>query len=236
MQGGPFGRPFHLPMFKRSLLLLVFAASLHAAPPKPYHIALEANPAAPFPFLGKFGTVTIHVYPAGVRAETFWLNGFTRNGSGAVTVENPLGRMYTDVPLSQISTTLHKLSTSGVEASAPVEITQSSGNVKGMPARRYRLIYAPEAWIDVWMTDAIPENPQLRAVINEFVRGVSPATANSINNLRGMPLYVELNFRRYKKLPLVRLKSIAWSDEGQDAALKVGTLYFKAPLLDSIWK
>jgi hypothetical protein len=168
--------------------------------------------------------------------ETFWLNGFTRNGTGAVTVENPLGRMYTDVPLSQISATLHKLSSSGVESSAPAGITQSSGTVKGIPARRYRLTYGPEAWIDVWTTDAIPENPQLRAVINEFVRGVSPATAALINNLRGMPLYVELNFRRYKKLPLVRLKKVDWSNAGQDDALKVGMLYFKAPLLDSIWK
>src|SRR3954466_7353617 len=124
-------------MLKRSLLLFVFAASLHAAPPKPYHIELEANPGAPFPFLGKFGTVTLHVYPAGVRAETFWLNGFTRNGTGAVTVENPLGRMYTDVPLSQISSTLHKLSTSGVESAAPGETTQTLGNEKGTPARRY---------------------------------------------------------------------------------------------------
>lgn len=223
-------------MRKYLLLLLVFGASLHAAQPKPYHIELEANPAAPFPFLGKFGTVTLHVYPAGVRAETFWLNGFTRNGTGAVTVENPLGRMYTEVPLSQISSTLHKLSTSGVESAAPGEITQSTGTVKGIAARRYRLTYGPEAWIDVWTTDTIPENPQLRAVINEFVRGVSPATAAVINNLRGMPLYVELNFRRYKKLPLVRLKTITWSSEGQDAALKVGALYFKAPLLDSIWK
>jgi len=219
---------------KYLFLLIALTASLHAAPPKPYHLELEANPAAPFPFLGKFGTVTLHVYPAGVRAETFWLNGFTRNG--AVTVENPLGRMYTDVPIAQISSTLHKLSTSGVESAAPTEITQSMGTVKGIAARRYRLTYGPEAWIDVWTTDVIAENPQLRAVINEFVRGVSPATAAVINNLRGMPLYVELNFRRYKKLPLVRLKNITWSSEGQDAALKVGALYFKAPLLDSIWK
>ena len=57
-----------------------------------------------------------------------------------------------------------------------------------------------------------------------------------MNGIHGMPLYVELNFRRYKKLPLVRMKSITWNAEGQDDALKVGTLYFKAPLLDSIWK
>jgi len=47
---------------------------------------------------------------------------------------------------------------------------------------------------------------------------------------------VELNFRRYKKLPLVRLKSFSLSNVGQENALKVGMLYFKAPLLDQIWK
>jgi hypothetical protein len=223
-------------MLKRLILLCAFAGALHAAPPKPYHLTLEANPAAPFPFLGKFGTVTLHVYPAGVRAETFWLNGFTRNGTNAVTVENPLGRMYTEVPVAQISATLRKVSTSGVEKAGPGSITKTTGVVKGIPARRYRLPYGPEAWIDVWTTDMIPENPQLRAVINEFVLGISPATAAAIGSIRGTPLYVELNFRRYKKVPLVRLKSVVWSSAGQDDALKTGTLYFKAPLLDSIWK
>lgn len=223
-------------MLKRFLFVTLFAASLHAAPPPAYHLELEANPATPFPFLGKFGTVTLHVYPAGVRAETFWLNGFSRNGTNAVTVENPLGRMYTGVPVTQISSTVHKIATSGMEAAAPTGTQISAGTVKGMPARRYRLVYGPEAWIDVWTTDRIPENPQLRAIINEFVRGISPATAASMNAIHGTPLYVELNFRRYKKIALVTMKNITWSNDGQDDALKVGTLYFKAPLLDSIWK
>ena len=57
-----------------------------------------------------------------------------------------------------------------------------------------------------------------------------------MNAIHGTPLYVELNFRRYKKIPLVTMKKITWSIDGQDDALKTGTLYFKAPLLDSIWK
>jgi hypothetical protein len=223
-------------MLKRFLIVTLLAASLHAAPPPAYHLELEANPATPFPFLGKFGTITLHVYPAGVRAETFWLNGFSRNGTKAVTVENPLGRMYTDVPVTQISANLHKIATSGMEAAAPGATQIIAGTVKGMPARRYRLVYGPEAWIDVWTTDRIPENPQLRAIVNEFVRGISPATAASMNAIHGTPLYVELNFRRYKKIALVKMKNITWSSDGQDDALKVGTLYFKAPLLDSIWK
>lgn len=197
---------------------------------------LEANPAAAFSFLGRFGMVTLDVYPAGVRAESIWLNGFTRNGTSTLTVENPLGRMYTDVPLAQIRTTLRKLSTSGVENAGPVGFTQIVGTLKGIPARRYRILYGPEAWIDVWTTDTINENPQLRAVVDEFVRGISPATAPVMFSIHGMPIYVELNFSHYKKVPLLRLKSIAKNSDGQDDALKTGAHYFKAPLLDSIWK
>lgn len=223
-------------MLKRLAFLLAVTSSLHAATPRPYHLELVANPAAPFPFLSKFGTVTLHVFPAGVRAETFWLNGFTRNGTSAITVMNPLGRMYTDVPVTQISAILHELSSSGVEKVAPDSITTINGTVKGIAARRYRLSYGPQAWIDVWTTDTIPENPQLRAVVTEFVRGVSPATAKAMSSLSGMPLYVELNFRRYKKVPLLRLKNFAWNSEGEEDALSTGMLYFKAPLLDAIWK
>jgi hypothetical protein len=144
--------------------------------------------------------------------------------------------MYTEVPVAQISTTLHKLSTAGVEAAAPAAPQVMAGTVKGLPARRYRLQYGPEAWIDVWTTDAIPENPQLRTVVDQFVRGISPATASVMTSLKGTPLYVELNFRRYKKLPLLRMKSLTWSDQGAADALKVGAFYFHAPLLDSLWK
>ena len=192
-------------------MLLAVAASLHAAPPRAYHLELEANPAAPFPFLGKFGTVTLHVYPAGVRAETFWLNGFSRNGTGAVTVENPLGRMYTDVPLAQISTTLHKLSTSGSKAR------------RRPRSRRYRHRERDPR-------PPLPPRSTARSLDRRLddrhasprIRSSAPSSTNSsaaspplpppsINGIRGMPLYVELNFRRYKKLPLVRMKSIAWN-------------------------
>jgi hypothetical protein len=219
------------------LVLPAFVAALHAAPPpKPYHLELEANPATSFPYLGRFGTVTLHIYPDGVRAETFWLSGFTRNGTSAVTVENPLGRMYTEIPLTQISANLRRIATSGVEKAGPTSIVPITGDVKGIPARRYRLFYGADAWIDVWTTDAIPENPQYRAIVNELVRGISPATEVAIRSIPGTPLYVELNFRRYKKVPLVRLKSVAWNSEGQDDALKTGALYVKAPLLDAVWK
>src|ERR1051326_2104181 len=45
----------------------------------------------------------------------------------------------------------------------------------------------------------------------------------------GTPLYGELNFRRYQKLPLLRLKSFAPNDDGEAEALRVGKLYYSAP-------
>ena len=216
-------------------LLLITAPTLAAS--RPYHLTLEAHPAAPFPFLARFGKVTLDVYPGGVRAETFWLNGFSRNGSKAVTVENPFWRMYTEVPLASIASTLRKLSTAGVENAAPAALQKPVGGaVKGLAALRYRLQYGPEAWIDIWTPRAVPENPQLRAIVNELVAGISPATASVARAIPGTPIQVELNFRRYKKLTLLELKKIRYDSAGQDAALKVGTLYFKAPLLDAIWK
>jgi hypothetical protein len=226
-------------MLKRlALVSLLLCTPLQAAPapPKPYHIQLEVNIAAPFPFLSKFGTVTLHVYPAGVRADTLWLYGFTRNGASTVTVENPYGRMYTYVTMSEITNMLHKTPTEELSAVPHSIVPPISGKVRGIPARRYRLLYGPEAWIDIWTTEVVPENPQLRTLVDAFVRGISPSTADSLKLVPGTPLYVELNFRRYKKLPLIRLKSFSRSSAGQEDALKVGALYFKAPLLDSLLK
>ena len=215
---------------------LVAAASFAAAP---YHLTLEANPAAPFPYLGRFGTVTLHVYDAGVRAETIWLNGFSRNGTSSITVENPYGRMYTDVPVASVASILGRLAGGGnsVEhAATGTLLPPVGGKVHGIDARRYRIVYGPAAWIDIWTTRAVPENPQFHAIVNELLRGISPGTYAVARNIPGMPLYVELNFRRFHKLPLLRTKSIAFDDAGETDALKVGALYFKAPLLDSIWK
>jgi hypothetical protein len=82
----------------------------------------------------------------------------------------------------------------------------------------------------------IPENQQLRAIVEEFVRGIAPGTAAVAKDIPGTPVYVELNFRRFKKLPILKLKSLAFDNAGEEDALKVGPIYMKAPLLDSIWK
>jgi hypothetical protein len=220
----------------RLLAILLFALPSFAA--QPYHLQLEASPAAVFPYLGKFGTVDLHVYARGVRAETFWLNGFSRGGDHAVTVMNPLARMYVDVPISDIASTLTKIAgaAGALERSiAPVLERPVSGTVNKLAATRYRLTYGPTGWIDVWTTNAIPENAQLRMLVDEFVRGISPGTANVSRTIRGTPIYVELNFRRFRKVPLLRLKKLTFAADDEDDALKLGAFYVRHALLEKLF-
>lgn len=207
-------------------LLLAVTASV-----RPYHLTLEANPAAPFPFLSKFGNVTIEVYPKGVRAESLWLRGFSRNGAPFVTVEDPLNRTYSDIALTEIVSTLHQLSGPIPEtlAAAPESIVVTSGTVHGIAARRYRLMYGAAAFIDVWTTTALGDAPQYRALVDQFVGGLSPGTAASMRKITGVPVYVELNFRRFRKVVILRVKNIAFDAKGEDDALNVSSFMFRAP-------
>ena len=224
---------------KRAFLLIALALPVFGATPAPkYHLELEANPAAPFPFLAKFGKVDLHIYGGGVRAETLWLNAFSRNGSRDLTVMNPLGRMYVDMPITNIASMLSKL---GAAREAPGVVPPSlapalRGKVKGIDATRYRIVYGPQAWIDLWMTTAVPENAQVRRIVNELVAAISPATAITARKVPGTPILVELNFSHYRKLPLVQLKSLKLNNAGEEDALKVGAVYMKAPFADAILK
>lgn len=223
------------------LVALVAVLSLPASAAPRYHLELEANPAAAFPYLSKFGTsIEVHVYPSGVRAEALWLNSFSKNNAPTVTVANPLGRMYVEVPVSEIAPTLHRLAgdAAGVEKRAvatrgPV----IKGKVGGLDATRHRLMYGPQAWIDIWTTYAIPENPQLRRISEQLVAGISPGTAQLARTIPGTPVYIELNFRRFKKVPLLKLKQLTFDESAEDEedALELGPLYVKAPLLDRLF-
>lgn len=219
-------------------LFLLSLADPAAPAPRPYHLQLEARPGAVFPYLAKFGRIQLDVYPSGVRADTIWLNGFSRNGADTITVENPLARMYTDVPVAQMSSLLQKLGTIGsIERdAAPAKVVASKGKVGGIAATRYRMIYGPTAWIDLWTTNAIPENPQFRRIVNDLVSAISPETGKLARSIPGTPIFVELNFRRFKKIPLVRLKKLSYGTADEKDALTVGSFYVRAPLLDSLWK
>src|ERR1044072_9287576 len=185
---------------RRLLLLALIALPALAAPaPRPYHLTLEADPAAPFPFLSRFVRTRLHVYCGRVRAETVWQNGFSPNGASAITVENPYGRMYTEVPLSNIGSIVAKMAGSELRNATQTLATPTAGRVGELPATRYRPIYGPQAYVDIWATHAVPENPQFRTIIAQFVGGISTGTAALAKTIPGTPVYVELNFRRFKK-------------------------------------
>ena len=204
---------------------------------KPYHLELEASPGGVFPYLGKFGDVDLHVYAGGVRAEAFWLNSFSKNGSPHVTVANPLGRMYVDVPVTDIAPLLRKIAGSDakIEQSASPTLGKSvAGKVGKLAATRHRLVYGPTAYIDVWTTNAVPENPQLRRIVNSLLEGISPGTAKVAAKLSGTPVYVEINFRRFKKVPLLKLKKLTMSADDEKDALTLGPLYIRAGVMDKV--
>jgi hypothetical protein len=110
------------------------------------------------------------------------------------------------------------------------------GKVRGIDAVRHRLEFGPNAYIDFWTTTVVPENAQFRRIVNELVSAISPGTGQAAAKISGTPLYVELNFRRFKKVPLVRLKKLSYDTAGETDALTVGSFYFKAPLLDALWR
>jgi len=214
---------------------LFISASAFAA--KPYHLELEASPGAVFPYLGRFGDVELHVYEGGVRAEALWLNSFSRNGAADVTVMNPLGRMYVEVPIADIAPTLRKLAgnSAGIErAAVPSGVTSSKGKVGKYEATRNRLSYGPEAWIDVWTTKVVPENPQLRRIINALLEGISPGTARLASKLSGTPILIELNFRRFKKVQLLKLKKLSMTADDEQDALTLGAMYMRATVLEKL--
>jgi hypothetical protein len=223
-------------MRRLAVLALIAFPVFAATAPRPYHLTLEATPAAAFPFLSKFGTVTLHVYNGGVRAETFWLNGFSRDASPNITVENPYGRMYTEVPVANVGSIVGKLAGAELRNTMPQLATPTAGRVGELPATRYRLIFGPAAYIDIWATHVFPENTQLRAIVMQFVSGISPGTASLAKTIPGTPIYVELNFRRFQKLPLLRVKSIAYDNSGEADALKVSSFMLHASLLDNLWE
>lgn len=220
-----------------ALAVLVLTAAANAA--TPYHLELQSSPAAVVPLLEKFGTVQFHVYAGGVREESMWLDSFSRTGSPTVTLMNPLARMYTDVPIEEFPALLARMTglrKNEVADDVPVLAAPVAGKVNGLDARRYRLTYTPNEWIDIWTTTVLPENRQLRRIVDSFVRHFVPGTAAPLARIPGNPIYVELNTELHPKHPLLRLKSLHFTADDESEKLRVGKWYLRAPLLDAIWK
>ena len=205
-----------------------------------YRLDLEVYATAPFPFLKRFGSVDVSVFPEGVGAEMLLIRGFSRNNTSTVTIMNPIARLYAEIPIAQMRSILLKLGGQDSElmpglAEFPIDKNVIAGTVKGIPARRYRVILG-ESWIDVWTSTQIPRNPQLIRLLSEVLGTVSRSSSILIERIPGTPLYVEMNTKRFKKLVLVRPASFQQSDSGAADALSVGRFYVKAPFSDILFK
>ena len=218
----------------RLIAIVLFALTASA---QPYHLELEATPEAVFPYLGRFGNVELHVYAGGVRAEALWLDAFSRNGAEAVTVVNPLGRMYVDVDVAEIASILTRLAGAAVveRNAAPILSKPLAGKVQGIAATRHRLVYGTDAWIDVWTTDVISENAQMKRIVNQIVSGISPRTGEVASTIPGTPVHVEMNFRRFKKVTLVRMKKLTHTADDEEDALTRGAFYVRASVLEKLF-
>lgn len=206
------------------LLLVLLVVSTQAAVAQAYRVDLELTPAAPFPFLSKFGTIDVQVYPGGVRTEALLIHAFSRNGDKSVTLEYPLSRIYYDIPVSSVRPTLLQLARAKNEIMPgmkefPVEYV-GSGTVRGVAAKCYRIRLGPEAHINVWTTSAVPRNPQFELLLAESLRAVSRTTPALLGKVPGLPIYVELNTTRFKKFTVLRLKQIVRSGTGEENAFK----------------
>ena len=217
-----------------SALFVLFLVPSADSATRPYHVELDADLGAVFPTFGRFGNIRIHVYPAGVRADSSLLNAFSRNGAKALIVLKPMVRMYTDVALTEM-TAMIAAGTDEFE-DVPRIVGPTAGKVGSLAAMRYRLQYNKTEWIDVWTSRDIPVNTQFRAVIDAAIRGLSERSADVVRKIPGTPVYIELNFRGYNKVALLKLRRLTWNNAGETAALNLGNYYFKVPMLDAIWR
>ncbi len=210
-------------------ILLAVSAAKAAAAQRPFHVRLESNAAASFPLLRRFGTSTIDLFPAGFRVKTIWLRGFSRNGSRTFTVENPVSRTYVVMPMSEVGGIVHALGGQPIDAVPPGRIQVMNGTVRGLPARRFRLLYGGDEFIDVWTTSALGATPEYRAFVIEIVRAISPPSAAVVKGIPGTPLYVEANVGKHRKVVVLRPRSVAYNRDGESDALRIGQFMFPAP-------
>jgi hypothetical protein len=202
-----------------------------------YRLDLVARPTAPFPFLKRFGSINLSLYPGGVRGESLFLSGFSRSGSPTITVENPISRMYGDLPIGQVGTILRRLGGSSGAVMPelyefPIDPAVISGKVNGIRARRFRVVLGPEAWIDVWTTTEIPENRQFRVVAEQALEAISPSTVNVARKIPGTPVYIEMQTRRFRKLAILEPVRLTRGTAAEESAkLSVRSFMVGVPVL-----
>ncbi|MCA1732923.1 MAG: hypothetical protein LC732_04900, partial [Acidobacteria bacterium] len=180
-----------------------------------------------------FGSIELSLFPGGLSGKAMMLRGFSRNAASAITVKNPLARLYAEVPIANVRPMILSLAGwNGAMFPRAREFPLSNpqrGKVGGLDAMRYQVRLGPASSIDVWSTTAIPAHPQYRRLAREFASAVSPAAASLLDRIPGTPVYVELNTTHHRKVVLLRVKGFSRAADGEEAALTLGRAYIKAP-------
>ena len=195
---------------------------------RPFHLQLESNAAAAFPLIQRFGTARIDVYPAGFRVNTLWLRGFSRDPR-RITIENSVSRTYVAKPMSEVGVIARTIGGHPISAAPPRSMHITAGSVGRLAARRFRLIYGEDDFIDVWTTSTLGSTPQFRAFVDEIVAAVSPASTGVLRSIPGTPLYVELNTGSYRKVAVLQVRAVVFNRTGESEALRVSPWMFPAP-------
>ena len=210
-----------------SVFLITIAFPI-AAQTRPFHLQIRTTTALSSPLLQRFGTISVDLYPHGFRIKTIWLRGFSRNGTGRMTTENPITRTYVETPMSDVGRMILNLGGHPLKAGPPKRVEVTTGSVAHIAARRFRLHYDGDDYVDIWTTSAYPA-PAFRAFIDEFVRTLYPQSVATFRAIPGTPIYVALNMGKYDNTPVVWVNNTAFRSSEEATALRVGPWMFPAP-------
>lgn len=215
------------------------AVPVTAKPAASYRLDLEVSPMAAFPFLKRFGKVDVSVFPGGVYADSSVVDAISRTGSPNVTVANPIARLYSEVPVRDVRQILVKMGGGKDEVfpglpEFPLHKDVVIGKVRGIEAKRYRIMLGPKSWIDVWTTTVVPRNRQMELITAQMVSAMSRSAAKVMQKIPGTPIYVELNTSKHPKVVLMRMTSLQRSAQGEAEALSLGSFYARASLIEKL--
>jgi hypothetical protein len=226
------------------LLLVAMAAGAADAPlrtpHKDYTLELVLTPVGDSKVIGRLGSVAVTVYPQGIHADSMWLDAISRQDSPNIVMFNPTTRLFSPVPVDGFRSVVLKMTGASEELMPklrrfPIE-DPVRARVGDIPASRYRIRLGPESWIDVWTTDIIPENPQLRRVSEELLSAISKEVSYLAREIPGVPLAIQFNTKNYPGKTVLSTKALRRSSAGHEQSLALGSFYVRTPLAERLWR
>ena len=121
----------------------------------------------------------------------------------------------------------------GIDGTGTVEIA-AAAEAAGLDLVAIRA--SVDSALDVWTLASIPPNPQYLRLARLFAGTISRDAASLSMKLEGMPVYVEMNTTKHKKLQLLRVKGFTPGDDSGAEELQVGRVYAKAPGSDWLFE